>query len=776
MCRYIRFVLLFSLILEFNMKAMTICALTGLLTFHIGLSQASDSSGLTFTTIAGKADTFTKSVDGTGSAAEFYAPRGVAVDTSGNVYVADSSNHTIRKVTANGVTTTIAGSPGNKGYQNGMSTAARFTEPFSVAVDGSGALFIADTSNNAIRKITADGVVSTLAGGNGKGSNDGVGTTAKFSEPRGLALDASGNIFVTDYENQTIRKVTADGVVSTFAGSVGIEGFSDGQGTSARFKSLQGLTIDSAGNLYVADAGNRSIRKISSKGLVTTLANGSAGQFGQPRGLAVDTNQNVYVADYGANAIWKITAAGVISKLAGTPPATGSADGAVSTALFNAPSGVAVDSMNNVYVADTLNNTIRKISSDGIVTTLAGLAGRSSSRDGLGTAARFEDPYAVAADGSHNLYVADATDHTIRKIAEDGTVTTFAGKAGSFGSADGKGSSALFKEPLGIAADTTGNVYVADTGNNTIRKITPAGLVSTLAGTAGKSGSTDGVGAAARFNSPSGVATDNIGNVYVIESSANVLRKISPEGVVTTLAGKSGVNGMADGSGTAASFSVPFDLVLDSAGNIYVCDHGNHAIRKVTAAGVVTTLAGSGKRGNADGSGRSASFNFPSGVAVDSSGNVYVADTDNQSIRKISPDGEVTTVGGGNNRIGSVDGIGTVASFNNPKDVAVDNSDNLYVVDRSNHTIRKSILSTAAVALPANDCLFNWLEDNYPAYVSPNRPASLTSSPFYFRYYTGTNSYIGVSSADAHLYYSSASAGLLDLGLAATWSMQAGCR
>lgn len=223
------------------------------------------------------------------------------------------------------------------------------------------------------------------------------------------------------------------------------------------------------------------------------------------------------------------TPAGVISKLAGTAPTPGSTDG-TTAALFNAPSGIALDSANNVYVADTSNNTIRKISTGGTVTTLAGLAGRSSSVDGSATSARFEEPYSVATDGTY-VYVADSTDHSIRKISADGTVTTLAGKAGTFGSSDGSGSTARFSAPRGIAADSTGTIYVADSGNSTIRKITSAGVVSTLAGTAGSRGNLDatgsagyanGNGAAAMFKYPSGLTVDSAGNVYVADTDNHV--------------------------------------------------------------------------------------------------------------------------------------------------------------------------------------------------------------------------------------------------------------
>jgi sugar lactone lactonase YvrE len=325
--------------------------------------------------------------------------------------------------------------------------------------------------------------------------------------------------------------------------------------------------------------------------------------------------------------------------LAGTAPSSGSADGTGPTAQFFQPSGVAVDGSGNVYVADKSNHTIRKITSGGVVTTLAGLAGTPGSVDNTGSFARFRDPSGVAVDGSGNVYVADSTNHTIRKITSGGVVTTLAGLAGSNGSVDDTGSAARFKFPAGVAVDGSGNVFVADYGNHTIRKITSGGAVTTLAGLAPSSGWVDDTGSVARFSGPSAVSVDSGGNVYVADTFNNTIRKVTSLGVVTTVAGL-GPNptsnpGSADGTGTAARFNNPQGVSVDSSGNLYVADTNNHLIRKITTGGVVTTIAGLvGSSGSADGIGSVARFNLPFGVAVDVAGNVYVPDYFNHTIRK----------------------------------------------------------------------------------------------------------------------------------------------
>ena len=328
--------------------------------------------------------------------------------------------------------------------------------------------------------------------------------------------------------------------------------------------------------------------------------------------------------------------------------------------------------------------TCTAVSAD--VSTLAGSTTQGSA-DGTGSAASFYGPSRLAINASGDIFVADSGNNEIREITQTGVVTTFAGST-SPGSADGTGAAASFDAPQGVALDSAGNLYVADTGNNEIRKITPAGVVTTFAGST-VAGNQNGTGTAASFATPYGIAVSSTGTIYVADTGNNEIREITSAGVVSTLAGSLSA-GSADGTGATASFNRPVDIALDSAGNLYVADFGNNEIRKVSPSGAVTTLAGSTTAGSADGVGAAASFDSPSGVAVDANGNVYVADTNNNEIRLVSANGVVTTLAG-STIAGSANGTGTAASFKFPFGIVLDSAGDLYVGDYGNDEIRKIV-------------------------------------------------------------------------------------
>jgi trimeric autotransporter adhesin len=394
---------------------------------------------------------------------------------------------------------------------------------------------------------------------------------------------------------------------------------------------------------------------------------------------------------------------------------TGIAEGGTVTAMYNGDTFTFALS----YVGGTGNDVVLtrvfgpgQIEGDANVTTFAGTSGAKGSTDGTGAAARFNYPRGVVVGADGTVYVGDTFNHTIRKMTSAGVVTTLAGSVGSNGLVNGQGTAAKFNYPIGVAIGGDGAVYVADFSNALIRKISTGGVVSTLAG-AGFAGNVNATGTAASFNCPTGIAVAADGTVYVADSFNHKIRKITAAGVVTTLAG-SGVAGRADGTGAVATFNNPEGVAVGADGTVYVADSRSNTIRKITAAGVVTTLAGSGSTGSANATGTAASFNYPTGIAVAADGTVYVADRDNMRIRKITAAGVVTTLAGSGS-YGGTDGLGAAASFAFPYGVAVGVDGTVYVADNNNHTIRKItagdarpiVTTTAATAVTGGGATLN---------------------------------------------------------------------
>ena len=617
----------------------------------------------------------TGSLDGAARPPYLRSPGGVAVDQAGNIFVADAYNHAIRKVTSDGRVHTVAGQLGKPGSTDGNASEARFNIPTGIAIAPDGNIYVADRGDHTIRMVTPDGFVTTLAGvAGGMGVADGSGSAARFNQPSSVAIDADHNIYVADTGNHTIRKVTQSGVTSTLAGLAGARGANDGLRELARFDRPSGVAVSAQGLIYVADNDNCTIRKVTAAGVVNTVA-GAAGQFGSadgpaldarfsyPSGVAVDSAGNVYISDQHNHTIRRLGTDGVVSTIAGSPDETGWFDGAGAAARFEFPRNVAVGGDGVVYVADEWSHTLRRIGAQNVVTTLIGNRGV------------FSDPSGIALDAAQNLYVADTMNHTVRKITPAGVISTIAGAPGQAGSADGVGSAARFDRPSGVAIDLQGNILVADFFNGTVRKINRDGLVRTFPQTLER-------------RSARALAVDRQGNIYIAAASAFLIRKMTPEGELSDFAGKLSASGCTDGTGSEARLGGPMGIATDASGNVYVADWVCHSVRKITPAGVVTTLAGR-ERGGADGIGTAARFEHPTGVAVDGAGNVYV--TDWNGLRKVTASGVVTTLAGRFNNFGSDDGRGAAALFYDPDGIAIGTAGRLYIADTNNELIRVAV-------------------------------------------------------------------------------------
>jgi sugar lactone lactonase YvrE len=624
------------------------------LIFLIAIS--SRLSAQIITTVAGSA---LKGDGGPATAANLANPVGVVQDGRGNLYIADQQNHRIRKVAASGIITTIAGT-GSYGFggDGGAATAANLANPAGVALDGIGNLYIADSQNHRIRKVTTSGIVSTVAG-TGTAGYDGDGaaaTAANLNNPVGVAVDGMGNVYIADALNHRIRKVAANGVITTVAGT-GMAGFSGdgGAATSANLNTPAGVTVDGMGNFYVSDQKNQRIRMVSTAGIIITVAGtGTAGysedgvaantaSLNNPAGLAVDGSGNLYIADQSNHRVRKVSAGGIISTVAGNGIGIYSGDGGMATtnSLYS-PGGVLIDGMGNLYIADALNHRIRKVANNGIIATVAGNGTVSYGGDrGPATSASLYNPVGVAFDGTGNFYIADQQNQRIRKVATSGIITTVAGNGlFTFGGDGGAATAANLANPSGVAVDGVGNIYIADALNQRIRKVATSGIITTVAGNgiAGFSGD-GGAATAASLNNPVGVTVDGTGNLYIADSQNNRIRKVATSGIISTVAGNGTASNSGDGGlATAAGFNYTAGVVLDGSGNLYIADQGNHRIRKVATDGIVTTVAGNGTAGYSGDGGLATAANLanPASMVVDGMGNLYISDSDNQRIRKVT--------------------------------------------------------------------------------------------------------------------------------------------
>jgi sugar lactone lactonase YvrE len=722
-----------------------------------------------------------------GQRATFYGPSGVAADASGIVYVADFSNHRIRAVAPSGLVSTLAGS-GTAAWADGTGTAASYNNPYGVATyPGSGTIYVADFNNNRIRMLTPSGVTTTVAGGATIAWADGQGTSARLHRPAGLAVDSAGTVFVADSGNHRIRKLSPLGAMTTLAGSASNTPFVNGVGSSSTFSNPRGVAVDPSGNVYVGDTNNNRIRHIRPDGTVTTLAGsgsitwadgtGTSAALARPQHLFLAVNGNLLVAE--GNRIRMITPLGEVTTVAGDN--TGSfADGYGTASLFADPIGVAVSTAGTVFIGDTGNNRIRALTCEpcpasyscsalpslpllcppgfycppsasssppipcppGTYSTAPGAtssatcqgcplgsycppgapqffscaagyygaavnlssptcSGACSGAPGTGCAAGSVSPASTLCPAGNFCPGGTPAPSTPCMVPANcavtglsaepfcvWNVTSLAGSGSSTPLSNGLGTAATFFSPSSVAADAAGVVYVADNSNNLIRAVAPSGLVITLAGS-GTAAWVDGTGAAASFKSPSGVTVYRSSSIiYVADSFNHRIRRLTPAGATSTLAG-SGVATWADGQGTFASFRSPSGLAVDSAGVVYVADSGNNRIRKITPQGTVTTLAGNGSSMPfANGVGISdATFRSPSGVAADGSGNVLVGDTQNNRIRLILPNGTVLTFAGSGSAAWA-DGTGSLAAFNSPRQLSLAANGNLLVADASNNRIR----------------------------------------------------------------------------------------
>jgi trimeric autotransporter adhesin len=650
-------------------------------------------------------------------------PQRATADSAGNIYFS-SSNNCVFKLSTSGVLTLVAGNA-RAGFSGdgGPAVNAQLNSPQGVALDGSGNLYISDSLNNRVRMVTPQGIISTFAG-NGSSSPDSVpgsfndggpATQGLLKRPQGIAVDSAGNVYIADTGDNLIREVTLDGLIHSIAGD-GYPGYygEDGPAITSELHTPSDVTVDSSFNVWIADTVNQYIREVvyttgyihhmvgnngtpnPGPGTEGYSGDGASAQLAtlySPVGVTLDSSANLYIVEQGDSRIREVNEqattvtfpgtnlqveSGWIETVVGTNiVGFNSSNTTANETPLNYPTGMTVDHSGNMFIADTLNLRLRKVSNN-VISTAAGNGLLSYGGDGGAAAsAQLNAPQGVAIDPSGNVYIADTNNNSIRRVASNGVISTVAGSGFSGGAAPGSGSN-QFYGPRGMASDSSGDIYIADTQNSRVVELLGSGGFVTVAGneTPGYSGD-GGPATSAELANPSAVAVDHSGNLYIADFSNNRIRKVSPSGTITTIAGNgfSGYTGDG-GPATSAEINLAQGVAVDGSGNVYIADTGNNALRQVTPAGVIHTIA---------------SIVSPVAVTTDSLGNVYVSDGSSlvYEVYPFSSPIVVTIAGKASTGYTGDGGLGTSAQLNGPTGLAVDSFGDVYVADTYNNAVRE---------------------------------------------------------------------------------------
>ena len=653
---------------------------------------------------------------------------GVVVDVNGNIYLSHRSKNRIRKITPDGIITTVAGN-GAAGYSGdgGLALQASLNFPAGLALDGKNNLYIADRNNHRIRKVTPDGIITTVAGTgvHDFGGDEGPALQAHLHHPSDVEVGSKGELYISDRSNSRIRKIDIDGIITTVAG-VGLPGFGGdfGFAINALLKYPFGISLDRYDNLYIADRGNNRIRKVDSRGIITTLAGDSMHAFGgdhgpaaysnlaYPTDVVVDDMDNVYIADRNNNRIRKIDGQGVITTFMGTGDSGFNGDNEISPETsLHLPFALAIHPDNKLVVADRSHFRVRSVDIKSyVVRTVAGNGKSLFKGDGgPGTGATLNTPSGIGIDSHGNILFADLQHHRIRKLAPDGIITTFAGNGleGNEGNGGPALSAALFM-PSTLTIDRQDNVYVVHRLGNgwVIRKISVQGTITHFAGNGLQGDDGDGGPAVeASFYTISDIAADMEGNIFVSDTTSRSIRKISKDGIIEKVLDETMVP-------MGEEFH-PNSVLVDDEGVLYFSDAGSSRIAKISHDGTFEIIGGNGEfKDGGDGSlAVAAGIRSPGGLVFGTDGSLYLAEEQTARIRKINTDGIISLIAGTGIRGFSGDnGPASEAQVKSPFRMVFDNDENLIFTDRDNNRIRK-IDTQGNISTLAGHGNFGWMQD-----------------------------------------------------------------
>lgn len=638
--------------------------------------------------------------------------RAMASDGQGNVYVADYDNNIVFQLNGQGVVRIFAGN-GIEGFSgdNGLAVNASLSGPEGVLVDAAGNVIIADTGNHRVRRVTPDGVITTIAGTgvNGFSGDGGDALQARLNSPRGMAMDGAGNLYIADLGSRRIRLLQADGTIRTIAGNGNFASSGDGQpAVNAEVAPFNSMVIDQEGNLIFSEPDFSRIRAIDRNGIVRTIAgNGTYANavnntqatnspLRGPRGLVLDSRGTLYFAETNGYRIFRISPEGILQVVAGNGTNDYDGDGQSATAApLGFPESLAFDGSGRIVFSDTFCTCIRAFSLGGTIDTVAGNGRFGRAEEGAPVSRAFLfTPRGLAFDRSGNLIVVNTDADRLDRFSRQGTYSHLAGRAGGCCSDNGPAREALLSFPNAVAVDAQNRIYFSETDFDLIRRIDTNGVITTFAGNRREGFTGDGGPATqASLGNPNGLAFDSAGNLYVADRTNRRIRRITPAGVISTFAGDGQQRYAGDnGPALSASFSLPYALAVNASGDLLVADPVDNRIRRITTAGVITTFAGNGRAVSAGDGGAAtlASINGPGGLAIDQQGRVYVLESGGDRIRRIDTNGIITTIAG-NGRTGFTGdgGPATAASVDTPEmGIAVAANGDVFFSDTSNNRIR----------------------------------------------------------------------------------------
>jgi uncharacterized protein (TIGR03437 family) len=673
----------------------------------LGLPSLALAQFYQISTIAGSGRLQFGGAGGPGTSAQLVLPQFVVVDTAGNVLVSDAYYSQVFSIAPNGTIKVIAGT-GTAGFSGGGGPAisAQLNAPAGLALDSAGNLYIADQGNNRVRKVTPAGIITSIAGNGNPGvsGDGGLATAAAIGAAQHLAFDTAGNLYISQPNDNVVRVISPAGTINTFAGN-GKPGFAGdgGPAVNAMFSEPDGLGVDGVGNVYVADRQNDRIRKINPQGTITTVAGspkqGFSGDGGpatsatlsEPESVALASDGTLYIADTNNFRIRTVNlTTGIIRTVAGG--GTSYLDGAASQAELEFPFGISFDSQGNLIMALIYGRQVRKLTPTGFVSSIAGLPPGATGGDNIpATSATLLEPWGVILDAPGNVYIADFVDNRIRMVSPSGTIGTFAGN-GTFALPKDGNPATQFGGPRNLAFDKPGNLYSSSAVIAGVEKIAPNGNATRFAGGGTGLAGASGNALTAAFRNPWGGVFDPAGNFYIADTTAHRIWRVDSAGIITNFAGTGQPGYSGDGGpATAATMYDPYQLVSDAGGSIYIADSGNHCIRKVSPTGTITTIAGNGTFGFSGDGGpaTNAQLRNPTGVAFDGSGNLYIGD--GVRIRKVDVSTGIISTIAGNGQAGfSGDGgLATNATLNGVLYLFVDSSGSVYFTDQLNYRIRK---------------------------------------------------------------------------------------